>query len=122
MHFAAKKNRTSIIALLISVGVYIDAEDSGLRTPLHVAATYDHVDTIKLLLKEFANPTKKNAEGKTAKELTKNIYTNYLISRVEQLYSIYSSLSPKLMLERVDQAIKYIFAEYDKSLSITIKA
>ncbi len=48
-----------------------NARDAKGRTPLHIAVERDLADTTLMLLNVGADPTLKNAEGKTAAEIAK---------------------------------------------------
>ncbi|MCJ1388691.1 hypothetical protein MMC18_001540 [Xylographa bjoerkii] len=56
---AARCGGLQIVALLLSVGVFIDEHDSVGRTPLHCAAMYNQKDVMCVLLDEGANLNKK---------------------------------------------------------------
>ena len=45
---------------MISKGANVSAQDEIGRTPLHIAAQYNNVESVQILLYELANPFIKN--------------------------------------------------------------
>ena len=43
LHWAAKRNKPEIIKVLLHFGAYIDAKDSGNRTPLYLASKMGNI-------------------------------------------------------------------------------
>lgn len=113
-----KRNFINILNLLIQYGVNVDVDDYCKRTPLHIAVMFNNSDCIKKLLLEFANPTKKTQENKTAKELANEEQIYIMISRVECLYNLYSGNSIKLLFERLEKALFYIFRDFDYMMKL----
>jgi ankyrin repeat protein len=70
LHWAVIANRPVVIPALIAAGVALNAQDEFDFTPLMYAATIDFGDTecLKILLKAGADPTIRNAEGRTPLE------------------------------------------------------
>jgi len=56
LHWAAKRDHTEMIELLIKYGCFIDAKDSSSRTALYLASKAGHVKSVKILLANEANP------------------------------------------------------------------
>lgn len=70
LHWAAIANRPTVIPLLVEAGVPINAKDENDYTPLMYAATIDFGDqaVYRALLKAGADPSIRNADGRTALE------------------------------------------------------
>jgi ankyrin repeat protein len=66
LHYAASGGHTALIGLLLENNAYIDAESPNSTTPLMMAAMYGSEASVKLLLKEGADPRLKNQQGLTA--------------------------------------------------------
>lgn len=62
---------TRVIECLKAKPQLANARDATGRTPLHLAAERDMGDTTRLLLNMGADPTQKNAEGKTPAEVAR---------------------------------------------------
>jgi len=67
LHHAVKTDhaRLDMIAILARHGADINITDSHLRTPLHRAAQFGHVEAVRLLLRLGANPKAKDENGWT---------------------------------------------------------
>lgn len=81
LHWAAKRNRFTVIPFLIKSGAHIHSEDMVGRTPLHIAAQKNNVESVKILLYELADPFKKNKEGKMPVDLTTDRVIQFYLSR-----------------------------------------
>jgi hypothetical protein len=66
LHYASSGGHTALIGLLLENSAYIDAESPNSSTPLMMAAMYGSEASVKLLLKEGADPRLKNQQGLTA--------------------------------------------------------
>lgn len=69
LHYAAAgttDEQARIVALLLEMHAYIDAESPNGTTPLMMAAQYGTFDALQTLLDEGADPTVKNQLGLTA--------------------------------------------------------
>jgi hypothetical protein len=51
------------------------------RTALHIAAKYNYLESVKVLLYELANPFRKDHGGKMAIDLTKSLIVQYFLNR-----------------------------------------
>lgn len=69
IHMAARNGHRDMLAVMLKKGVNVNlSEDSPSQpgtTPLHEACTYNHVETIKLLMDAGADDTLKNSKGET---------------------------------------------------------
>jgi ankyrin repeat protein len=76
--------------MLIQWGSNVDDEDFVGRTALHLAASNNYVESVKVLLLELANPFKKTREGKTPFTLTTNSEIKRYLdrARIVILYNI----------------------------------
>jgi len=81
LHWAAKRNKFTIIPLLISKGANVNSEDISGRTALHIAAFANHLECVKILLYELADPFKRNKDGKLAFDLTNDYKCKFYLSR-----------------------------------------
>ena len=70
-----------MIPILISKGANINSEDISGRTPLHIAAVTNHLESLKILLYELANPFKRNKDGKLPIDLTEDNKCKFYLSR-----------------------------------------
>jgi ankyrin repeat protein len=70
LHWASITNRWSVVPLLVRAGVPIDDIDDAEFTPLMYAVTIDQGDqrTLEALLRAGADPSVRNASGRTALE------------------------------------------------------
>lgn len=70
IHWASKHGKTGALPHLIPTSS-VDAEDnaSGRWTPLHYAASSNKLDACKWLLENGANKEKKDAHGRTPREV-----------------------------------------------------
>lgn len=69
LHYAAAgttDEQARIVALLLEMHAYIDAESPNGTTPLMMAAQYGTFDALQTLLDEGADPTLKNQQGLAA--------------------------------------------------------
>lgn len=71
MLFSKQEGQTSMLQLLLSFGLDVNAMDSRGRKALHMATGGQHLDSVRVLL---ANGTvdKQDAEGRTAKSLARS--------------------------------------------------
>jgi len=67
LHHAVKTDhaRLDMIALLVRYGADVNITDGHLRTPLHRAAQFGHVEAVRLLIRLGANPEAKDENGWT---------------------------------------------------------
>ena len=72
IHWAAKRNKTAILRLLIQNGAKINARDMGGRTALYIASKNNNLPAVKVLLAGKANPSIKTYGGSSPMEVTEN--------------------------------------------------
>ena len=65
---AAEKGDLSTVQELVQNKVNIDCQDSEGFTPLHKAAAYNHLEVVKYLLRQGANPNSFNKYEKKIKD------------------------------------------------------
>lgn len=65
LHWAAIKGQAQAATLLIQHGALIDFQNTSGAMPLHLAISYSHIDTIKVLLDNNANPNVVASNGLT---------------------------------------------------------
>lgn len=70
LHHVCKEGLLKAAEYIFDQFADANAVDRNLDTPLHLAAKNNHVEVVKLLLKEGANPAAQNKEHKTPAELT----------------------------------------------------
>ena len=51
------------------------------RTALHIAAKYNYLESVKVLLYEIANPFRKDHCGEMAIDLTKSLMIQFFLTR-----------------------------------------
>ena len=73
---AAVDGRLETVKYLLLRGANIDAQCNHKETALHGASSYGHADVVGHLLMAGANQEIKNREGKTAKDLAQESYSN----------------------------------------------
>lgn len=83
MHWAAKRNRFTFFSVLIKRGADVNAQDIAGRTPLHIAAMNNFVESVKILLFEMADPFIKNKEGKMAIDMTSDNKCKFFLSKAK---------------------------------------
>ena len=75
LHYAAahpEPQSLDMVRLLLDRFAYIDAESPNKTTPLMMAARYGHIDVVKLLLEEGADPTLLNEQGLAALDFARS--------------------------------------------------
>ena len=65
LHWAAKRDKSEVIKLLIQAGARINQKDMGGRTPLFLACKYGNLRAVKALLAGKANPNLRTFSGQT---------------------------------------------------------
>lgn len=63
LHAAASQGNKEIVSILLRNGSIIDAQDDLGRTPLRLCAENGHVEVLKLLMDQGADPTTTDDEG-----------------------------------------------------------
>lgn len=70
LHRAVEAGNMSVITILLAKGSDLNAEDKNKDTPLHIAVRYDQEVAKEILINHGALPTIRNADKKTALELS----------------------------------------------------
>ena len=120
-HICAKRNIYQIILLLISRMGNIDAKDINGRTPLMKAVEYGNLETICVLLFNYADPTLIDNEGKKAIDFIKfkNNSNNLIEYKIEKAlkHARLVHLFNRMMVNEKDfdtfvkNSLKYLFKE-----------
>lgn len=120
-HICAKRNIYQIVLLLISRLGDIDARDIHGRTPLMRAVEYGNLETISVLLFNYADPNLEDNEGKKAIDLLrfKKNSENALEYKIERAlkYARLVHLFNRMMVNEKDfdtfvkNSLKYLFKE-----------
>ena len=120
-HICAKRNIYQIILLLISRLGDIDSRDINGRTPLMIAVEYGNLETICVLLFNYADPNLEDKEGKKAIDYVKfkqnsDNMVKYKIERALK-YTRLVHLFNRMMVNEKDfdtfvkNSLKYLFKE-----------
>jgi len=117
LHWAAKRNKHQFISLLASYGAKINAKDSLGRTPLHCAAKHEHIESIKTLLYELADPFKTTNEGKSAADMTKNLVILGYLRRAKVLHSLHELDKSLKAADRIQLGLDFMFT-YEELMRI----
>ena len=120
-HICAKRNIYQIVLLLISRLGDIDARDIHGRTPLMRAVEYGNLETISVLLFNYADPNIEDNEGKKAIDLLrfKKNSENAIEYKIERAlkYARLVHLFNRMMVNEKDfdtfvkNSLKYLFKE-----------
>ena len=120
-HICAKRNIYQIVLLLISRLGDIDAKDIHGRTPLMRAVEYGNLETISVLLFNYADPNIEDNEGKKAIDLLrfKKNSENAIEYKIERAlkYARLVHLFNRMMVNEKDfdtfvkNSLKYLFKE-----------
>jgi ankyrin repeat protein len=80
--YAAHVGSPKTVQALLEHGVPLSADD--VRSPLHAAAAMGHVEVVRVLVEASADPTARDAEGKTAADVTKSTEILAILSRARR--------------------------------------
>ncbi|CDW72228.1 ankyrin repeat-containing protein [Stylonychia lemnae] len=86
LHWAAKRNYSDIVQLLIQEGSKINTQDLGGRTPLFIACKFNHMNSAKMLLAAKANPRIRTCSGLEPFEATTNYKLKGFIAKAKLLH------------------------------------
>ena len=109
LHWMAKRNKYNMIKFAIKNGAIINAIDSVGRTPLHLACYFQNIESVMILLYEFASPFIKDNQGKMAIDLAKDYNIVFMLKRVNTLYLINGVLSVKKFEENFRNGLNFLF-------------
>jgi len=101
LHFASLYGHLDIVKILIDAGINIDNPDEDGRTPLFYAIGYVRSETVKLLIELGADANILDNKGLTpiSFPLGKEIYEDFILSKVEEAYSHQRLAFAKMMID-----------------------
>ena len=70
IHLAAENGNASVLEYLLSKGGKCDLKSNDGQTALHFAAKGHHLECVKVLIRNMADPLIRDAEGKTARDVS----------------------------------------------------
>ena len=80
---------TSIVQLLCGLKVNVEPRNRTGDTPLHMAATNNHIETVKRLINHGANTNTKNAQNRNAPDLA-------TLNHCQDVYAFLNPKNPRL--------------------------
>lgn len=117
LHWIVKRNRYLLIPYALQKGALINFENYAGRTPLHVAAAMNNLESVMILLYEFANPFAKDNFGKTPADLTKSRDLTYIFNRVLLLYFFHSMKKIKVFEDNLRRGLRFLYSEMNLDFS-----
>jgi ankyrin repeat protein len=84
LHYAAAGAQIDIMALLLARGAALEAAAPNGNTALMMAAGFGGIDAADWLLKRGANPTARNAAGRSAADLARSAGWDALAARLDR--------------------------------------
>ena len=115
LHICAKRNIYQIIAFFLSRLSPIDEQDESGRTALMIAAHYNYLEFVTILLFENANPNIKDINLKKASDLTTNEKMKFILKRAEALHSLHLFIGGKNFQNYIVNGLDFL---YKKELEI----
>jgi len=86
LHWAAKRNKSDVIKLLIENGARINQRDMGGRTALFLASKANNLQAVKALLAGKANPNIRTFSGATPIMVAENEQVHAFIAKAVLLH------------------------------------
>ena len=115
LHICAKRNLYQVIAFLLSRLSPIDAKDESGRTALMIAAYYNYLEFVTILLFENANPCMKDINSKMASDMTTNEKIRIILKRAEALHKLHLFIEGKNLQKTISNGLDFL---YKKELEI----
>lgn len=115
LHICAKRNLYQVIAFLLSRLSPIDAQDESGRTALMIAAHYNYLEFVTILLFENANPRMKDINSKMASDMTTNEKIKIILKRAEALHTLHLFIEGKNLQKTITNGLDFL---YKKELEI----
>ena len=109
LHICAKRNLYQMIAFFLSRLSPIDAQDESGRTPLMIAAHYNYLEFITILLFENANPKIKDKDSRMASDMTTNEKIKIILKRAEALHNLYYLIEGKNITNFISNGLDFLF-------------
>lgn len=100
---------------MISKGANASAQDEIGRTPLHIAAQYNNIESVQILLYELVNPLIKNNNEETALDVSNDSVIRFILQRAMSLHRIREGGSLKLYEKSIKSGLNYLFVEEIKT-------
>lgn len=85
LHWAARRNCSDLVEVLVQAGSYIDARDSLGRTPLFLASKSSNLAAVRFLLSHRANPFLRTIQNQSPMSVSSNLVIEKLLMRSMQL-------------------------------------
>jgi ankyrin repeat protein len=81
LHWAAKRDNSDIIKLLLSYHADVNAKDMNGRTPLFLSAKMNQLNSVKTLLANMSNAFAMDRDGNKIEDLTEHPEIKKLIAK-----------------------------------------
>jgi ankyrin repeat protein len=93
LHWCARRNYVKLIKLLALYGAEVNARDASGRTPIYVAAKYNHEESVKALLALKADPSIKCLKKLNAETVTNDDELKIILKkgRMFQVTSVFTN-------------------------------
>ncbi len=84
LHLAAAGGHTEVVALLLTLGVFVDFGDDKIRTALHYAALGGHLETVEVLVTVELTFDAEDIDGNTACDLARDAGHNEIVTLLQE--------------------------------------
>ena len=109
IHICAKRNLYQVISFLLSRLSPIDAQDESGRTALMIAAHYNYLEFVTILLFENANPKIKDINSKMASDMTTNEKIKIILKRAEALHNLHLFIEGKNLQKVISNGLDFLY-------------
>ena len=109
IHICAKRNLYQVISFLLSRLSPIDAQDESGRTALMIAAHYNYLEFVTILLFENANPKIKDINSKMASDMTTNEKIKMILKRAEALHNLHLFIEGKNLQKVISNGLDFLY-------------